>query len=202
MGSVSQWDWQRKDAARFQPALSAAAPSHPGVCVFSRSQPHVQPGPHQDCLHADALPAGVRRWPLLQWLWEGRRHHSLQRDLTPAAAEEPGLQTLWVPTLDPRVIINPLSSLSAWHPFLRLLFISLSCCLSCLLSDSHTLNPCIHPTFSFLFLLGELDIMGSQWHAVSSECQAQTGGRVLEMKAESNAKNSLSLREQEGGRPD
>lgn len=130
MGSVSQWNWQRKDAARFQPALSAAVPSHPGVCVFSRSQPHVQPGPHQDRLHANALPQGVRWRPLLQWLWEGRHHHSLQRDFTPAAAEEPGIQTLWVPTLSPEPIINPLSFLSAGHPFLLLLFISLSLAVS------------------------------------------------------------------------
>lgn len=39
--------------------------------------------------------------------------------------------------------------------------------------------------------------MGSQWHAVCSEYQAQTGGRVVEMKAESYAENFHCQREKE-----
>ena len=79
------------------------------------------------------------------------------------------------------------------------IFKFLSHCLSCLHSDSHTLNLCFHPTFPFLFLLGEPDKMGFQWHAVCSECQAQRGGRVVDLKAESYTKNPRCHRERETG---
>lgn len=42
--------------------------------------------------------------------------------------------------------------------------------------------------------------MGSQWHAVCSQYQPQRGGRVVEIKAESYAKNSHCQRERETGK--
>lgn len=42
--------------------------------------------------------------------------------------------------------------------------------------------------------------MGSRWHAVCSEYQAQSGGRVVEIKAESYAKNSHCQKERETGK--
>uniref|UniRef100_A0A4W6EV46 Uncharacterized protein n=1 Tax=Lates calcarifer TaxID=8187 RepID=A0A4W6EV46_LATCA len=55
-------------------------------------------------------------------------------------------------------------------------------------------------SFLFFFLWGELDKMGSRWHAVCSEYQAQSGGRVVEIKAESYAKNSHCQKERETGK--
>ena len=39
--------------------------------------------------------------------------------------------------------------------------------------------------------------MGSQWHAVCSEYQTQKGGKVVEIKAESNTKKNLTIKEKE-----
>lgn len=81
------------------------------------------------------------------------------------------------------------------------IFKFLSHCLSCLHSDWSLIHlTCVSILLSHsFFLLGEPDKMGFQWHAVCSECQAQRGGRVVDLKAESYTKNPRCHRERETG---